>query len=207
MAVPLTLYYGPGTCAQAVLIALYEAKAQFELKVLDMAAGEQRGSAYLQLNPKGRVPALATPRGVISEAPALLLYVAQTHADANLAPLDDPFGLAHMQEFNMYLASTVHVAHAHNKRANRWADDEAAQAAMRAKVGSNMRECFGLIERHYLGEKPWVLGDHFSVADGYLFTVAGWLAGDGVDMQEFPRVRRHFERMEQRASVQKLRAL
>ena len=203
MTAALTLYYGRGTCAQAVLIALYEAQAEFDLKIVNMAEGEQRSADFLALNPKGRVPALRTSEGVLSEVPALLLYVAQTHEKAQLAPLGNAFALAHMQELNMYLASTVHVNHAHNKRGNRWADDEVAQASMRAKVAANMRDCFDLIEQHYLSDKPWVLGDQYSVADGYLFTVASWLESDGVNIKQFPRVYAHTERMLQREAVQK----
>lgn len=199
-----TFYYAPGSCSQAVLIALYEASADFSLKTLNLAAGDQRSPAYLAVNPKGRVPALVTPRGVLTEVPALLLYVAQTYPQARLAPLDDPFALAQMQEFNAYLASTVHIAHAHRPRAARWADDEAAQASMRAKVPQNMRECFGVIENHYLGDKTWVMGEQYTVADGYLYTIAGWLKSDGVDIAEFPRVAAHSARMRERASVQKL---
>ncbi|MEX8193118.1 glutathione S-transferase family protein [Comamonas guangdongensis] len=204
MATPLTLYYAAGTCAQAVLIALHEAGAQFTLKTLNFADSEQRNPEYLAINPKARVPALVTERGVLTEVPALLLYVAQSYPQANLAPLDDPFALAQLQEFNAYLAATVHIAHAHRPRASRWADDEAAQAAMRAKVPQNMRDCFAVIEQHYLGDKTWVMGEQFTVADGYLYTVAGWLKGDGVDITEFPRVAAHFERVKARASVQRL---
>ena len=199
-----TLYYAPGSCSQAVLIALYEADAPCMLKALNLAKLEQRSPDYLAINPKGRVPALVTSRGVLTEVPALLLYVAQTWPQAALAPLDDPFELARMQEFNAYLAATVHVAHSHGPRASRWADDEAAQAAMRAKVPQNMRDCFGVIERHYLGDKRWVMGEQFTVADGYLYTVAAWLKGDGVDIAEFPRVAAHTERMRARPSVRKL---
>jgi glutathione S-transferase len=204
LATPLTLYYAAGTCAQAVLIALHEAGAQFTLKTLSFADNQQHSPEYLAINPKGRVPALVTERGVLTEVPALLLYVAQTYPQANLAPLHDPFALARLQEFNAYLASTVHVAHAHRPRASRWADDEAAQAAMRAKVPQNMRDCFAMIEQHYLGDKTWVMGEQFTVADGYLYTIAGWLKGDGVDIAEFPRVAAHFERVKARESVRKL---
>lgn len=204
MVTPLTLYYAAGTCAQAVLIALYEADAQFTLKTLSFASNEQRSLDYLAINPKGRVPALVTERGVLTETPALLLYVAQSYPEAALAPLSDPFALAQMQEFNAYLASTVHIAHAHRPRASRWADDDAAQASMRAKVPQNMRECFAVIEQHYLGDKTWIMGEQFTVADGYLYTLASWLKGDGVDIAEFPRVAAHFKRVEARASVQKL---
>ena len=73
---------------------------------------------------------------------------------------------------------------------------------MQRKVPQTMAECFALIEQHYL-QGPWVLGDTYSVADAYLFTLAGWLEGDGVDMQQFPKVAAHFQRTAQRPAVAK----
>lgn len=197
----LTLYLAPGTCAMAVRIALVEANAPHRVARLDFAAGEQRSPEYLAINPKGRVPALVTERGVLTETPALLLYVAQRFPQADLAPLDDPFLLARMQEVNSFLASTVHVSHAHGRRPGRWADDEQAMAAMQAKMPQNMRDGFDQIERHYLAG-PWVLGERFSLADIYLFVVASWLAGDGVPIDEFPKVAAHTRRMLARPAVQ-----
>ena len=198
----LTLYFTPGTCAQAVRIALEEAQAPYTLVRVDFASQQQRSPEYLAVNPKGRVPALVTEHGTLTETPALLAYVAQRFADARLAPAD-PFGFARMQEFHSYLASTVHIAHAHRPRASRWADEPEAQAAMQRKVPANMTECFTLIDRHYLGDGPWVLGEQYSVADGYLFTVAGWLKSDGVDIAQFPKVHAHSQRMAQRPAVQR----
>ncbi|MBM0511306.1 glutathione S-transferase family protein [Aeromonas hydrophila] len=197
----LTLYLAPGTCAMAVRIALTEAGAPHRIKQLDLAAGEQRSPAYLAINPKGRVPALVTERGVLTETPALLLYVAQRFPDAGLAPLDDPFLLARMQEVHGFLAATVH-----GRRGSRWADDPQAIAAMQAKVPHNMREGFAEIERHYLAG-PWVLGERFSLADIYLFVVASWLEGDGVAISEFPKVADHYRRMLARPGVQQGLAL
>ena len=196
----LTLYYTPGTCAQAVRIALHEAQAPHQAVRIDFAQGEQRSPDYLAVNPKGRVPALVTEHGVLTETTALLAYVAQRFPEAQLAPAD-AFGFARLQEFNSYLASTVHVAHAHRPRASRWADEPEAQAAMQRKVAANMRECFAYIEQHYLQTGPWVLGAQYTVADGYLFTMAGWLAGDGVDIAEFPRIQAHAQRVAARPAV------
>lgn len=198
----LTLYFTPGTCAQAVRIALEEAQAPYALIRVDFANQQQRSAEYLAVNPKGRVPALVTEHGTLTETSALLAYVAQRFPEAGLAPTD-PFGFARLQEFHSYLASTVHIAHAHRPRASRWADEPEAQAAMQRKVPANMTECFTLIERRYLGEGPWVLGEQYSVADGYLFTVAGWLKSDGVDIAQFPRVHAHHQRMAQRPAVQR----
>jgi len=200
MTASLTLYYTPGTCAQAVRIALHEAGAAHQLVRVDFAAGQQRTPEYLAVNPKGRVPALVTEHGTLTETPALLAYVAQRFPQARLAPAD-AFGFARMQEVHSYLASTVHIAHAHRPRASRWADEPEAQAAMQRKVPQNMADCFGLIEAHYLSG-PWVMGEQYTVADGYLFTIAGWLQGDGVDIQRFPKVAEHFQRVAARPAVQ-----
>ena len=200
MTASLTLYYTPGTCAQAVRIALHEAGAAHQLVRVDFAAGQQRTPEYLAVNPKGRVPALVTEHGTLTETPALLAYVALRFPQARLAPAD-AFGFARMQEVHSYLASTVHIAHAHRPRASRWADEPEAQAAMQRKVPQNMADCFGLIEAHYLNG-PWVMGEQYTVADGYLFTIAGWLQGDGVDIQRFPKVAEHFQRVAARPAVQ-----
>jgi len=197
-----TFYTARGTCALATHIALLEAGAEFDVVVLDFAKQQQQSPEYLAINPKGRVPALRTPQGVLAETPALLAYVAQSFPAAALAPLEDTFAFARMQEFHSYLASTAHVAHAHGRRAARWADDLAAHEAMRAKVPQNMTACAKMMEAK-LEPGPWVLGDRYSVADAYLFTLAGWLNSDGVDMAAFPLLRAHHARMMQRPAVQK----
>jgi glutathione S-transferase len=130
----LRLYYAAHTCALASHIALIEAGAEFETVRISFAAGEQREPAYLTVNPKGRVPALATERGVLTETPAMLAFIAQNYPAARLAPLADPFAFAQVQAFNSYLCATLHVAHAHRMRGYRWADDEAAIAAMQRAV-------------------------------------------------------------------------
>lgn len=198
----LKLYSAPGTCSLAANIALHEADAGHELVTLDFANQQQRSPEYLAINPKGRVPTLVTEHGVLSETPALLLYIAQRFPAASLAPLGDSFALARMQEFNSYLASTVHVNHAHGRRAARWADDAAAIADMQRKVPQTMTESFTLIENHYL-QGPWVLGEAYSVADAYLFTIASWLKSDGVDIAAFPKVAGHTARMRTRPAVQR----
>lgn len=190
----LKLYYAPNSCALASHLALEFSGGAYEAVRVDFGKQEQRAAEYLRINPKGRVPALATDRGMLSENPAVLLYIAQTFPQANLAPLDDPFLLAKMNAFNTYLCGTVHVAHAHKGRGYRWTDDEAAIESMKKKVAQNMGDCFELIEREMF-EGPWVLGEKFSVADCYLFTLSGWLKGDGVDIERFPRVADHYQRM------------
>ncbi|WP_300304053.1 glutathione S-transferase family protein [Ferrovibrio sp.] len=200
----LTLYYTPNTCALASHIALIETDAIYELRRVDFATAQQRSPDYLALNPKGRVPALTTPQGVLTETPALLAYIAQTFPAANLAPLDDPFAFARVQEFNSYLCATLHVAHAHRMRGRRWVDDEAAIAAMQRKVPQSVGEGFALIESDmFVG--PWVMGERYTICDPYLFTLAQWMEADGVDPARFPKLLDHRTRMKQRPSV--LRAI
>jgi len=196
----LTFFYAPHTCALAAHIALEEVGAAYEAVRLDFAAQQQRSDEYLKINPKGRVPALATDRGILTETPALLLYVAQTWPQANLAPLDDEFELARMQAFNAYLCATVHVAHAHGRRGPRWSDDPEAWASMKRKVPDSVGACFQLIEDEMF-EGPWVFGRRYTVADPYLFTFARWLESDGVDPARFPKVLAHRKRMYERAAV------
>ncbi len=196
----LTLFYAPGACSRASHIALREAGADFELRPVDFANAEQRGDAYRRVNPKGRVPALATDRGVLTETPAILAYVAQTFPEANLAPLDDPFEFARLQAFTSYLCATVHVAHAHSRRGERWADDEAAIAEMKRKAPEVMAACFELIENQMFAG-PWVMGKAYSIADPYLFTITQWLPGHRVNVARYPKIRDHLQRMSARPAV------
>ncbi|WP_342643701.1 glutathione S-transferase family protein [Rhodoligotrophos ferricapiens] len=196
----LKLFYAPKTCALATHIALIDAGANYELARLDFGAEEQRKPEYLEVNPKGRVPALVTERGPLTETPALLAYIAQRFPEAALAPLGDPFAFAEVQAFNSYLCATVHVAHAHGRRGYRWVDEPEAIAAMQRKLPASVTACFELIE-HKMLRGPWVMGESYTICDPYLFTVATWLEGDGVDISKLPRVIEHRERMAQRESV------
>jgi glutathione S-transferase len=203
----LNVYFSPGSAALSALIALEESGARYETTRVDFASQEQRSPAYLKVNPLGRVPALATERGILTEVPAILAFVAQSFPDAGLAPLDDPFAFARMQAFNAYLSSTVHVAHAHGRCGSRWTDDPAALEALRRKVPETMTAAFRLAEDHYL-EGPWVMGDQYSICDPYLFTIAQWLEGDGVDPETaLPRVADHRARMRERPAVQRALAV
>jgi glutathione S-transferase len=202
----VTLFYAPRTCALAAHLALEHAGANYKAVVVDLAGNAQRSPQFLAVNPKGRVPALQTERGTLTEIPALLLYIAQRYPDAALAPLNDPFALARMQAFNSYLCSTVHVAHAHRVRGARWADDPAAIEAMKRKVPQNMLDCMRLIEDSML-VGPWVMGEHYSVADMYLYTISGWLAGDSVDIALLPAIAAHRARMAADPVVQRIEAL
>jgi glutathione S-transferase len=195
-----TLYYAPNTCALASHIALKDAGASYELKRVDFRTTQQQSPEYVAINPNARVPAMITPRGILTETPAILAFIAQSFPNARLAPLDDPFAFADLQSFNSYLCSTVHVAHAHRMRPNRWADDPASFADMKRKVPQSVGACYDLIESR-MPKGPWVMGDAYTIADPYLFTVAQWLEDDGVDPARIPRVMEHRARMMERPNV------
>ncbi len=197
----LELYTAPETCALATHIVLEDAGADYRLHRIDFGKGEQRGADYLAVNPKGRVPALVTARGILTETPAMLAFLAQSYPEAGLAPLDDPFAFARLQAFNSYLCATLHVAHAHRMRGQRWADEPEAIAAMQRKVPESVGACWSYVEDQAF-DGPFVMGARYTIADPYLFTLAQWMEGDGVDPARFPKVAAHREMMRQRETVQ-----
>ena len=196
----MKLYYSPGSCALASHIALEESGTDYEAIRIDFGSAQQKSPEFLEVNPKGRVPALVTERGILTETPAILFYLVQSFPAVNMAPLDDPFALAEAQSFNSYLCATVHVAHAHRGRGERWAYEESSFEDMRKKVPESVSACFQLIEDTLI-EGPWVLGDSYSMCDPYLYTVARWMEGDGVDINRFPKVKAQFDAIKARPAA------
>ncbi len=199
----MKLYYAPRTISVAVAIALNEAGLAHDLHKLDFAAGEQTRPDYHRINPKGRVPALQTDTGILTETGAILEYIAAIAPEADLMPAA-PEDAARVRAVMYYLASTMHVNHAHNTRAYRWADQPASHADMKAKVAQNMTDS----ARHIDGDcltGPFVMGARPCIADFYLFVVCSWLEGDGVDVSAFPRIVAFRAAMEARPSVQAAR--
>ncbi len=199
----LSLHYSPGTVAVTVALAAHELGITLNLVRVDFASGAQTQAAYLALNPKGRVPALVTPQGVLTEVGAILDYLACLNPDADLVPRD-AFEAATMRSVLYYLASTMHVNHAHKLRGSRWADLEASFADMTAKVPKTMADCCAHLEADVV-QGRFVLGDAMSLADPYLFVVCTWLKGDGVDIADYPKLAAHFEAFGARASVAAMR--
>jgi glutathione S-transferase len=204
----LKLFYAPGACSLASHIALEETGAPYEAVRLDFAKGEQTQPAYRAVNPKGRVPALVTDRGVLTESPAILGYIAQAFPGAGLAPTDDLFAFSDVQAFNSFLSSTVHIIFAHVFRPGRYADGEDAAAAMRAKAPQALAEAFALIEEKLADGRPWVHGERYTVSDAYLYVFSRWLVsrpGLG-DHSGLTRVAGHRARVQVRPAVQRVLA-
>ncbi|MEJ6404517.1 glutathione S-transferase family protein [Yoonia sp. 2307UL14-13] len=194
----LKLHYAPRTISVAVALALEEVGAPHELVLVDFASAAQTKPDYHKINPKGRVPALETPDGILTETGALLEYVAPA-----LVP-DNPFQAAKMRELMCYLNGTMHPHHAHRLRGERWADKESSFEDMRQKTPMRVAECCAYLAEQ-LPHMPFPLGEMQVVSDAYLFVVLSWLDGDGVDIADYPGLADFQARMENRASVKAIR--
>lgn len=197
----MKLYYAPNTISIASVIALDETGIAFEPIRVDFASGEQTKPAYHEINPKGRVPALITDQGILTETGAILECIAALKPDSGMVP-SDPWKASQMRAAMYYLASTMHVNHAHKMRGHRWADQESSHADMKAKVAQTMTESCTYISDNVL-TGPFVMGDTLTIADPYLYVVCSWLEGDGVKVEDFPKIMAFRTAMQSRASVKR----
>ncbi|MEO9864535.1 MAG: glutathione S-transferase family protein [Yoonia sp.] len=193
----MTLHYAPKTISIAVAITLEEVGLAYDAVAVDFASGAQAKEPYLSVNPKGRVPALVTAAGTLTETGAILEFIAET--SGQLIP-DTPMATARMREVMFYLASTMHVNHAHKMRGHRWADQQSSFDDMAAKVPETMAASCAYLE-DMLTLDPFVTKD-FSLADPYLFMVLSWVPGDGVDLAAYPKLSAFVDMMKTRPSVQ-----
>lgn len=200
----LRLFVAKNTIAFAPHLALEEAGLCYDVTWVDFATHEQQSADYLAINPKGRVPALITDHGTLTETPAILPYIAMLAPNARLMP-DDPFTQARAHEMMGWLAATMHVNHAHKLRGHRWADDPAVITAMQAKVPQTMANSCAHLET-VLPEQGWIMGDQYTVADIHLYAICRWLAGDQVNITNYPRLAAHFTAMQSRPAVQRVEA-
>jgi len=197
----LKLYYSPGACAMASHIALEESGAPYEAVAIDLSKGEQRTPAYLAINPAGGTPALETERGVITQNAAILAFIAQTRPQQNLAPVGDPFRMARFNAFNGYLGSTLHPAMGKLLYSRPALEGEARAEAIEAALAR-----LQLVEDSLL-EGPWVMGDTYTLSDGYLMVFERWArVAELLDLVRFPGLNGHLDRTQERAAVQRVLA-
>jgi glutathione S-transferase len=201
----MKFYCAPGTISIATAILLEETGQSYEPVMLDFTKAEQSGPAYQAVNPKGRVPAIVTDMGILTETGAIFEYLATRAPDLNLVPAD-PWAAAQMRSVMYYLASTMHVNHAHKYRGGRWANDKTSIADMRAKVPETMAASCAFLESQCALD-PFVMGKEMTLADPWLFTICTWLEGDGVEIAEYPRLAAFYEIMQTRPSIAAVRAL
>lgn len=194
----LKLYYSSGACALASHIAMEEAEADYEGVSIDLKTGQQKTPEYLAINPAGVTPALETDRGVITQNSAILTYVAQTHTDKDLAPLDDAFEAARFHAANGFFASSLHpsIGKVLFSRPPLTGDAKAEAAELALAK-------YRLVEGHLL-EGPWVLGARWSLSDGYLSVFTRWARQAGMlDPAAFPKLNDHLDRVQARPAVQR----
>ncbi|MEL7014026.1 MAG: glutathione S-transferase family protein [Pseudomonadota bacterium] len=200
----MKFYCAPRSISVASGLLLEEAGLDYEPILLDFSKNEQTLPEYLAINPKGRVPALVTQHGILTETGAIAEYIATSAPDLNLVPRDT-WQAAQMRAICYYLASTFHVNHAHRRRGHRWASEDDSLKDMSDNVPRTMAESCAYIEATCALD-PFVMGEAFTIADPWLFTICLWLESDEVDISRFPRLEAHFERIAARPSVASIRA-
>lgn len=192
----LTLYYAPGACSMAAHIVLEESGVEYQARKVDLAGGEQRTEAYLKINPLGRVPALRLDSGEpLTENTAILPYLGRRF---ELWPKD---AIAQAKALSLigFFASSVHPAHAHVGRPERYSADNAAFPAIR-EMGlktfhGHLRQIDGL-----LAGGGW-LADDYSVLDPYAFVFYTWGVRRELPMPELKNYTAFKDRMLERPAV------
>ena len=195
----LTLFYGPGACSMAAHIVLEESGEKYEPKKMDLAAGEQRTEAYMKIHPLGRVPALRLDDGQpLSENTAILPYLGKRF---DMWP-KDPMGEAKALSMIGFFASSVHPAHAHVGRPERYTADQSAYPGIK---DMGLKTFHGYLKQidGMLAGREWFL-DRYSVLDPYGFVFYTWGLRRELPMAELKNYTAHKDRMLKRAAVDRV---
>jgi glutathione S-transferase len=195
----MKLYYLQGACSLASLISLIEVGAKFEPVAVDRKSRKlPDGRDYAKVNPKGYVPALELDDGeVLTENTAVLPYIGDLNPSANLTPPAGTRARFRLQEWLGYINGELHKNFS-------TLFNPAAPEAMKQIAKDNIVRRTAFIEER-LGDKPFLLGENFSVADAYLYVILSWREKLGVDLSQFPKVMALYERVRARPSVQAAR--
>jgi len=195
----LTLYYGPGACSMAAHIVLEESGEKYQPQRMDLAKGEQRTPEYMKIHPLGRVPALRLDSGeALSENTAILPYLGKRF---RLWPMD-PAREAKALSTIGFFASSVHPAHAHVGRPERYTPDTAAHQGIKdmglKAFHGYLKQIDGMLEG-----KDWLL-DTYTVLDPYAFVFYTWGVRRELPMGELKNYTAHKDRMLKRPAVQRV---
>ena len=192
----LTLYYAPGACSMAAHIVLEEGGDKYEPRKVDLAGGEQRTEAYLKINPQGRVPVLGLDNGTpLAENTAILPYLGKRFG---LWPTD-PLAEAKALSLIGFFAASVHPAHAHIGRPERYAADNAAFATIRETGRKTFHGYLKQIDGMLAG-REW-LSDQYSVLDPYGLVFYCWGVRRELAMAELSNYTAFKDRMLKRPAV------
>lgn len=193
----LKLFISPGACAMASHAALEEAGADYETQVINLRAGEQKQPEFLAINPVGSTPALLTDQGPLTQNTAILAYVAQLFPGSGLAPVGDPYQFARFNAFNAFLASSVHPMI--GRALFGGLEGEARQQVIDLALSK-----YDLIEKTLL-VGPFVFGDAYTHADGYLAVFERWARqAHLLDAERFPRLNAHLDAVQERPAYRRM---
>ena len=192
----MKLYYSPGACSLSPHIVLREAGIPFELEQVDLKVKQTKaGADFRAINPKGYVPALQLDDGqVLTEGPAIVQYLADRKPEARLAPTAASPERYRLQEWLNYLTSEIHKGLGSLFNA-------AMPDAWKTVVKDNLAQRFAFLTNNLEG-KPYLMGESFSVADAYLFTLLGWTKWLDIDLGKWPVLKAYSDRVAQRPAVQ-----
>lgn len=200
------LYYGPGTAAMAPHAVLEEIGARFELVKLDLAAGEHRKRPYLDINPKGRVPALVEGDDVLTESAAIVMHLCDRHPEAKLAPAPGTRERAHFYEWMLYLSNTVQPATLEYFYPDRFTTDPAQAPGVKASAERRVGEMMALIDGHLGKGGPYLLGAIFSAADIFLHMLVRWTRWFEKPGYRYPSIKRCTDLVKARPAVVRMMA-
>jgi glutathione S-transferase len=191
----MKLYFSPGACALHPQIALREAGLDFELVRVDLGSHKLHdGSDFYAVNPKGYVPVLELDDGSrLTEGAVIDQFIADKNPKANILPAAGTIERVRVQEWLHFIGTEIHKAFA--PLFNRQLPEE-EKTAQRAKVSKR----FDYVEKE-LGSKPFLMGDTFTVADGYLFNMLRWTTFTGIDLAKWPHLSAFSARVEARPAV------
>ena len=193
----MKLYISPGACSLSPHIVLREAGLNFDLEQVDLQAKKLKKSEadYLPINPKGQVPVLELDNGKrLTEGPAIVQYIADQKPGSGLAPAAGSFERYQLQEWLNFITSEIHTGFSPLFRPN--TPDEYKPIAKQGLAAK-----FAILDKHFAGNK-YLMGDQFTVADAYLFTVTNWNNFQKIDLGQWPNVKAYFERVAARPKVQ-----
>lgn len=192
----MKLYFSPAACSLSPRIALLEAGLQFSTEQVDLGKKlTASGADFRSINPNGYVPALQLADGtVLTEGPAIVQYVADLAPASKLAPAAGTIERYQLMEWLNYISSEVHKPFI--TLFNRAASDEMRDAARRV-LSARFRYLSSKLEG-----KDYLMGDQFTVADGYLFTVLNWTNLLKLSLADWPVLESYLSRMAARPAVQ-----
>ena len=192
----MKLYYAPGACSLSPHIVAQEAGIHLQLEKVDLATKKtDTGKDFLAINAKGAVPALQLDDGqILTEGPAVVQYLADQKPKLGLAPPAGTFDRYRLQEMLGYINSEIHKSFGP-------LFNPATTALERSEKIAYLQKRYALFEKRF-GGHPYLVGDQFTAADAYLFTVTNWAAHLKVDLSTFPNVLSFQQKIAERPAVQ-----